>query len=367
MNIERILSEADPARNVPEDELTASRRRAFAQATTDGAVHSLNDGAVITDSRKKPGVSAASPSPLFARLAAAAIAVIAIVALGVTATLFPRPGVDVAENTLAVEKLFQEAAAVVAGTPLSAQSQGGANSETLRFQLEVDVQQVLKGGIPTQSVLFDVTGHPAVNADTIGEANSGSLYKRAQLFFLDGTNKLVESPLAMLTVTNKRTGAVVDSSGDPVALPEQLRNQLTLLPVTEVPLETSGMGAGQAVDGEVLGRVPGAAQEDPVLGVIQGEVGEEGACFWYEFEGQRWYLVWPEGFTAHVADLPRTFMGNGPTPMVLNEAGYPYVVSGFPTPFIEGRTRPGEESTCNGLSMPVAEIAVESNSTLLRF
>ncbi|GAB3543365.1 hypothetical protein GCM10027403_37440 [Arthrobacter tecti] len=367
MNIERILSEADPARNVPEDELAASRRRAFAQATSDGAAHSLNDGAVITDSPKTPGDSTASHSPLFARLAAAAVAIVAIVALGVTATLFPRSGVDVAENTVAVEKLFQDAAAVVVGTPLSALSQGGADSETLRFQLEVDVQQVLKGGIPTQSVLFDVTGHPAANADTIGEANSGSLYKRAHLFFLDGTNKLVESPLAMLTVTNKRTGAVVDSSGNPVALPEQVRDQLTLLPATEVPLETSGVGAGQAVDGEVLGRVPVAAERDPALGIIQGYVGDDSACFWYEFEGQRWYLLWPEGFTAHVPDLPRAFMANGPTPMVLNEAGYPYVVSGFPTPFIEGRIRSSEERTCSGLSMPVVEIAVESGSTLLGF
>ncbi|WP_155853975.1 hypothetical protein [Arthrobacter sp. H5] len=50
------------------------------------------------------------------------------------------------------------------------------------------------------------------------------------------------------------------------------------------------------------------------------------------------------------------------------EAGYPYVISGFPLPYVHaGGEFSDREMTCGGQSMPVIEISVEPESTLLKF
>ncbi|MHA7180098.1 serine/threonine-protein kinase [Arthrobacter sp. MDB2-24] len=357
-----VLSAADPARAVTAEDLAFSTPLAAVAADARTPLGTSEDpdpafppgGGHAARTRRSPAIVGGS---CLLTLAAFALA------------LVPRPAPGPAQETARLFALADVVAVVVQSRVEPTLING-----RIRILRHASVVQVVKGEAARDVLTLDMTGRSSLE-----RPHTRDIFPPHQLMFLvrnaDGDLAPIEGNGSVLTLVDRRSPEATTVTGDPVPLPNELREAIRTLPVEELRLATSGEAPGSLDPDAIIGMRPPPgrdAQNLPAhqLGTFHGSARDGEACVWFEFNSRAALLRWPDGFSAYqrVSSL-RTGAGDPPDRRVLtvlNERGYPYVDSGRPTPFIRA-VPTGERGMCGGREFGVWDIAVAPASTLLYY
>ena len=384
-NVHGMLSAADPALMITEEELIRSRERSLSFMDSD--VTHIAVGGSIHDFHRAPA------KRHWGRLAVAGFAAVAAVAASVlVASAAGTAPVNTAAASMAADSspvqspptgplrdLFSSADEVLviqalpnkavwqqkydAFLPQLSQPGGSAYGPPGLGVEPVNVLQVLKGTRPTGKSSLDVSVMSAPewqNTNTVAPLTYIAFIKKGP----DGIGHLMSEPHALLQILNLRTAAVGDPvQQQPVEIGADLRSRISVAPTGDVPLETYEAAAGRDVIREqAKNPVDGTSQ-----GTIHGHITASEACFTFQTSAEKVVLRWPAGYTAATRSLPQDANGDfridgpshGERAVVLNKWGTVYVYDTAPVTQITGN-RTGEQAVCDGQSLPVFDIAPSS-------
>ena len=396
-----VLTAADPARSVTEDDLGRSRRalRALPDAPAasgadppDGTFDHISEGPppnappnARAPSGAEPPDSPSTPAPVPARTITGTPAddvgaapnrrartiigsTCLLLIAAVVAAFLARQAIGPASGTA---HLFESAdvVAVVAAAEIRASVIDGE----VRILRNASVVQTLKGESAERVLTVDVTGR-----STLERPYSRTFYPPNQLMFLvhgeHGVLTPIEGEGSVLTLVNRRAPEAATPAGEPVPLPEDLRNTIRAMPPGELVLDTSGEPPGALDPAVVVGVRPdrdrdASDQPENLQGTFRMGVKGTRACVMFTYDGRLVLLRWPEGFSAYEREQVGTSTDGDPPVRhriltVLNERGYPYVDDDRSTPFIRG-VPTGGRGECGGQELEVWDIAVDPGSTLL--
>jgi hypothetical protein len=371
-----MLSAADPALMITEEELNRSRERSLSFMDSD--VTHIAVGGSIHDFHRAPA------KRRWGRLAVAGLGAVAAVAASVlVASSFGTAPVNTAAASVAantsptqstptgpLRDLFLSAdeVLVIQALPNTAVWQeeyksfmsklgqpGGPAYGPPGLGVEpVNVLQVLKGTRATGRGTLDVVAMP----DAGQWKNTNIVAPLTYLAFIkkgpDGIGHLMSEPHALLQILNLRTAAIGDPvSQQPVEIGADLRSRIAVAPTGDVPLATYEAAAGSDVIRE---------------GIFHGHISASEACFTFQSSAEKVVLRWPAGYTAATRSLPQDANGDfridgpshGDRAVVLNKWGTVYSFDTWALPQITGN-RTGEKAVCDGQSLPVFDIAPSSD------
>lgn len=375
--VQDVLTAADPALLITEEELNRSRERSL--SFMDSEVTHIAVGGSVHDFHRAPAKRHRGRLAGAGLAAAAAVAASVFVAASVGTAPVNTAAATVAANTSPAQStpsgplrdLFLSAddVLVLQALPNKAAWQqdydtqlSGGMSGPAGLGLEpVNVLQVLKGARSTGRAALDVSAMP----DPEQWKNTNVVAPLTYLAFIkkgpDGNGHLMSEPHALLQILNLRTAAVGDPvRQQPVEIGADLRSRISVAPIGDAPLATYEAAAGSEVIREqTKNPVDGTSQ-----GTINGHITASEACFTFQTSAEKVVLRWPAGFTAATRSLPRDANGNfridGPSnadrAVVLNKWGTVYTYDTAPTPQIRGN-RTGNKAVCNGETLPVFDIA----------
>ncbi len=362
-----VLSAADPAGRISAEDLARSQRRLVSAS---GPLDGSGAPAVAPQQVPVQPLPPTGPADPRGRRIQAIVGTACLLALvlAIAAVFLPRSPADPSSATARLFELA-DVVAVVSSTTVEPTVVDGE----MRILQEASVVQIVKGEAPSDAVTIDVTGR-----STLERPYSRDYFPPNQLIFLvrdeDGVLAPIEGEGSVLTLVNRRSPAATTTTGDPVPLPDALRNAISALPANELRVATSGAAPGSLGPEEIVGIRPAEGRDSQnlpqdLLGTFHGSTEGPDACVWFEF-GERSVLIrWPDGFSAYQRPQTMAFPDGDPNVeelilTVLNERGYPYVDENRSAPFIRG-VATGDRASCGGQEFDVWDIAVAPGSTLL--
>jgi hypothetical protein len=367
-----VLADADPARTVAEEDLGRSRRALPAREPPSPgppAAAAREPAPAVPVEEERPARPHADGGRSRTRriqlIVGAACLLLVMAAL--TTALLPRRAAGPAEETARLYDVA-DVVAVVAASNIQPTVVDGE----VRILRSASVVQIIKGEETGRVLTIDVTGR-----STLERTYSRSFFPPNQLMFLEHAERGVLAPIegegSVLTLVNRRAPETTTITGEPVPLPDGLRDAIRALPAGELPLETSGAAPGALNPAAVVGvePPPGRDPQDmpgTLLGTFRIEAADGEACVLFTFNGRAILLRWPEGFTAYEREQSGYADGDPAIERrvltVLNERGYPYVDDNRAAPFIRG-VPTGTRGDCDGREVEVWDISVDPGSTLL--
>ncbi|BBE21596.1 hypothetical protein MN0502_04790 [Arthrobacter sp. MN05-02] len=363
-----VLAAVDPALSLPDRELEHSRGSLPGAAIAGESrpagpvpVDRPDDGPMPAGDRR-----GAAPRRHIQTVVGAVCLVLIVAALAVA--LVPRTAPGPAGTT---ERLFglADVVAVIAATSVEPTVVDGE----MRILQRAPVVQIVKGAADRDVLTLDVTGR-----STLERPYSRNFFPPHQLVFLVREANGVLSPIdgdgSVLILADRRRGEATTIAGDPVALPNELRDAIDAMPEEQLALATSGAAPGSLDPESIVGIRPAEGRDaqnlpQSLLGTFRAATGAGEACVWFEFNGRPVLIRWPDGFSAYLREPSRASADRDPEAerrvlTVLNERGYPYVDEYRSTPFIRG-VPTGNRGVCGGQDLEVWDIAVAPGSTLL--
>lgn len=384
-NVHGMLSSADPALMITEEELIRSRERSLSFMDSD--VTHIAVGGSIHDFHRPPA------RRHWGRLAGAALGAVAAVAASVLVALaFGTAPVNTAAASMAangspvqstptgpLKDLFLSAdeVLVLQALPNTAVWQQEYDSSLLQVGQAsgttsgppglgvepVNVLQVLKGTRSTGKSTLDVSTMPSPdrwkNTNTVAPLTYLAFIKKGP----DGIGHLMSEPQALVQILNLRSATMGDPvMQQPVEIGADLRSRISVAPTGDVPLSTYPAAPPVAAGHDVI-REQAKNPDGTSEGTIRGHITASEACFTFQTSAEKVILRWPAGYTAATRSLPQDSNGDfridgashADRAVVLNEWGTVYTYDTEPAPQIIG-TRTGIQAVCGGQTLPVFDI-----------
>ncbi|MBT2538789.1 hypothetical protein [Arthrobacter sp. ISL-69] len=371
----RILSPADPALMITEEELIRSRERSLSFMDSD--VTHIAVGGSIHDFHRAPAKRPWGRLAVAGLGAAAAVAASVLVASAfgtVPADMAAAPPVSDSTPLQSppagpLRDLFFAADEVLVLQALPNTDAWQQEYKSFMSQLgqaggpaygppglgvePVNVLQVLKGTRSTGRSTLDVSAMPDANQ----WKNTNTVAPLTYLAFIkkgpDGIGHLMSEPQALLQILNLRSATVGDPvKQQPVDIGADLRSRIAVAPTGDVPLSTYAAAP------------PVAEGKDRTSeGTVHGHITASEACFTFQTSAEKVVLRWPAGYTAATRSLPQDSNGSfridgashADRAVVLNEWGTVYAFDTWTLPQISGN-RAGEKAACGGQTLPVFDI-----------